>query len=153
MYLTSPTFLWRRPYMKRRRRLEGIGRRRPGDDKVVPSSHRKPSVFFLPPLSRLAAAMERGHTLATDGGLQHRIEMSPSPALSLSRSLWMAISHHYRWSKEEHSAVLSIATDSTTQELSEWNAKYCDKFGFVFMICVSRRTAPEVHKSEATTWS
>ncbi|KAF7005827.1 hypothetical protein CFC21_020928 [Triticum aestivum] len=138
MYLTSPTFLWRRPYMKMRRRLEGIGRRRPGDDEVVPSSHRKPSVFFLPPFSRLAAAMERGHTLATDGGLQHRIE---------------AISHHYRWSKEEHSAVLSTATDSTTQELSEWNAKYCDKFGFVFMICVSRRTAPEVHKSEATTWS
>ncbi|KAM3228541.1 hypothetical protein ACQJBY_059909 [Aegilops geniculata] len=61
--------------MKMRRRLEGIGRRRPGDDEVVPSSHRKPSVFFLPPLSRLAAAMERGHTLATNGWLQHRIEL------------------------------------------------------------------------------
>uniref|UniRef100_A0A453IHB5 2-oxo-4-hydroxy-4-carboxy-5-ureidoimidazoline decarboxylase n=1 Tax=Aegilops tauschii subsp. strangulata TaxID=200361 RepID=A0A453IHB5_AEGTS len=72
--------------------------------------------------------------------------------VSISSSLHhRAISHHYRWSKEEHSAVLSTATDSTAQELSEWNAKYWDKFGFVFMICASKRTAPEVHKSEAMT--
>uniref|UniRef100_M8BX22 2-oxo-4-hydroxy-4-carboxy-5-ureidoimidazoline decarboxylase n=1 Tax=Aegilops tauschii TaxID=37682 RepID=M8BX22_AEGTA len=30
------------------------------------------------------------------------------------------------------------------EELSEWNAKYREKFGFVFMICASGRTAPEV---------
>ncbi|VAI07003.1 unnamed protein product [Triticum turgidum subsp. durum] len=48
------------------------------------------------------------------------------------------------WSKEEQSAALSTATDSTAQELSEWNAKYREKFGFVFMICASGRTAPEV---------
>uniref|UniRef100_A0A3B6IUI0 Uncharacterized protein n=1 Tax=Triticum aestivum TaxID=4565 RepID=A0A3B6IUI0_WHEAT len=49
-----------------------------------------------------------------------------------------------KWSKEEQSAALSTATDSTAQELSEWNAKYREKFGFVFMICASGRTAPEV---------
>ncbi|CAN6312498.1 unnamed protein product [Urochloa humidicola] len=49
-----------------------------------------------------------------------------------------------KWSKEEQSAAISTATDSTAQELAEWNAKYREKFGFVFMICASGRTAPEV---------
>lgn len=49
-----------------------------------------------------------------------------------------------KWCKEEQSAALSTATDLTAQELAEWNAKYRDKFGFVFMICASGRTAPEV---------
>jgi hypothetical protein len=30
------------------------------------------------------------------------------------------------------------------QELAEWNARYREKFGFVFMICASGRTAAEV---------
>ncbi|KAF8728878.1 hypothetical protein HU200_018173 [Digitaria exilis] len=49
-----------------------------------------------------------------------------------------------KWCKEEQSAALSTATDSTAQELAEWNAKYREKFGFVFMICASGRTTPEV---------
>ncbi|CAL4922989.1 unnamed protein product [Urochloa decumbens] len=49
-----------------------------------------------------------------------------------------------KWSKEEQSAAISTAKDSTAQELAEWNAKYREKFGFVFMICASGRTAPEV---------
>lgn len=49
-----------------------------------------------------------------------------------------------KWSKEEQSAALSTATDSTAQELAEWNARYREKFGFVFMICASGRTAAEV---------
>ncbi|KAG2551492.1 hypothetical protein PVAP13_9KG400900 [Panicum virgatum] len=48
-----------------------------------------------------------------------------------------------KWSKEEQSAALSTATDSTAQELAEWNARYREKFGFVFMICASGRSAPE----------
>ncbi|WVZ57169.1 hypothetical protein U9M48_007588 [Paspalum notatum var. saurae] len=49
-----------------------------------------------------------------------------------------------RWSKEEQSAAISTATDLTAQELAEWNARYREKFGHVFMICASGRTAPEV---------
>jgi 5-hydroxyisourate hydrolase/2-oxo-4-hydroxy-4-carboxy-5-ureidoimidazoline decarboxylase len=49
-----------------------------------------------------------------------------------------------KWCKEEQSAALSTATDSTAQELAEWNGKYREKFGFVFMICASGRTTPEV---------
>ncbi|KAG8063166.1 hypothetical protein GUJ93_ZPchr0003g18550 [Zizania palustris] len=49
-----------------------------------------------------------------------------------------------KWSKEEQSAALATATDLAAQELAEWNARYREKFGFVFMICASGRTAPEV---------
>ena len=30
------------------------------------------------------------------------------------------------------------------QELSEWNARYKEKFGFVFLICASGRSAGEI---------
>lgn len=30
------------------------------------------------------------------------------------------------------------------QELSEWNARYREKFGFVFLICASGRTSDEI---------
>jgi 5-hydroxyisourate hydrolase/2-oxo-4-hydroxy-4-carboxy-5-ureidoimidazoline decarboxylase len=49
-----------------------------------------------------------------------------------------------RWSKGEQSAALSTATDSTLQELVDWNQKYKEKFGFIFLICASGRSTPEV---------
>ncbi|KAM3300503.1 hypothetical protein ACQJBY_041492 [Aegilops geniculata] len=49
-----------------------------------------------------------------------------------------------KWSKEEQSVARSTATHSIAQDLSEWNAKYRNKFGFVFLICATGRTAPEV---------
>ncbi|PWZ05497.1 Uric acid degradation bifunctional protein TTL [Zea mays] len=55
-----------------------------------------------------------------------------------------SVSKSVKWSKEEQSAALSTATDSTAQELAEWNTRYREKFGFVFMICASGRTAAEV---------
>lgn len=30
------------------------------------------------------------------------------------------------------------------QELSQWNARYREKFGFVFLICASGRTTDEI---------
>jgi 5-hydroxyisourate hydrolase/2-oxo-4-hydroxy-4-carboxy-5-ureidoimidazoline decarboxylase len=56
-----------------------------------------------------------------------------------------------KWCKEEQSAALATATDSTAQELADWNARYREKFGFVFMICASGRTAPEV-LAELKVW-
>ncbi|XP_043695846.1 uric acid degradation bifunctional protein TTL isoform X2 [Telopea speciosissima] len=49
-----------------------------------------------------------------------------------------------RWSKGEQSTALATATDSTLQELFEWNSRYRKKFGFVFLICASGRSTPEV---------
>ncbi|TXG62431.1 hypothetical protein EZV62_009425 [Acer yangbiense] len=49
-----------------------------------------------------------------------------------------------RWSKGEQSTALATATDSTLQELFDWNARYRNKFGFVFLICASGRTSAEI---------
>ncbi|OAY77130.1 Uric acid degradation bifunctional protein TTL [Ananas comosus] len=49
-----------------------------------------------------------------------------------------------QWSKEEQSAAAATATDSTLRELVEWNERYREKFGFVFLICASGRGTPEI---------
>ncbi|XP_045790676.1 uric acid degradation bifunctional protein TTL-like isoform X1 [Trifolium pratense] len=42
-----------------------------------------------------------------------------------------------QWSRGEQSTALATATDSKLQELAEWNARYMEKFGFVFLIFAS----------------
>ncbi|KAL3624558.1 hypothetical protein CASFOL_031226 [Castilleja foliolosa] len=49
-----------------------------------------------------------------------------------------------QWSKGEQSTALATANDSTLQELYEWNARYKQKFGFVFLIFASGRSSPEI---------
>lgn len=49
-----------------------------------------------------------------------------------------------QWSKGEQSTALATATDSSLQELYEWNSRYKQKFGFVFLICASGRSTPEI---------
>ncbi|CAH9097867.1 unnamed protein product [Cuscuta epithymum] len=49
-----------------------------------------------------------------------------------------------QWSKGEQATALATATDSSLQELSEWNARYMDKFGFVFLICASGRSTSDI---------
>ncbi|KAG9452955.1 hypothetical protein H6P81_005859 [Aristolochia fimbriata] len=49
-----------------------------------------------------------------------------------------------QWSKGEQSTALATATNSSLQELLEWNAWYRQKFGFVFLICASGRSTPEI---------
>ncbi|XP_073060591.1 uric acid degradation bifunctional protein TTL-like isoform X2 [Primulina eburnea] len=49
-----------------------------------------------------------------------------------------------QWSKGEQSTALATATDTTLQELYEWNARYRQKFGFVFLIFASGRSTPEI---------
>ncbi|WCJ38755.1 5-hydroxyisourate hydrolase [Euphorbia peplus] len=49
-----------------------------------------------------------------------------------------------QWSKGEQSTALATATISSSQELSEWNTRYKQKFGFVFLICASGRSTAEI---------
>ncbi|KAK3015582.1 hypothetical protein RJ639_006612 [Escallonia herrerae] len=49
-----------------------------------------------------------------------------------------------QWSKGEQSTALATATDSTLQELYEAYTRYRQKFGFVFLICASGRSTPEI---------
>ncbi|XP_050385916.1 uric acid degradation bifunctional protein TTL isoform X2 [Argentina anserina] len=45
-----------------------------------------------------------------------------------------------QWSKGEQSTALATATTSSLQELYQWNAKYREKFGFIFLICASGKS-------------
>ncbi|KAF3447589.1 hypothetical protein FNV43_RR12776 [Rhamnella rubrinervis] len=63
---------------------------------------------------------------------------------SSSSSSSSAHSTSAQWSKGEQSTALSTATTSSLQQLSEWNARYYQKFGFVFIICASGRTTEEI---------
>ncbi|XWS65723.1 hypothetical protein CRYUN_Cryun05aG0138100 [Craigia yunnanensis] len=49
-----------------------------------------------------------------------------------------------QWSKGEQATALATATDSGLQELSNWNARYRQKFGHVFLICAAGRSAAEI---------
>ncbi|XP_024022214.1 uric acid degradation bifunctional protein TTL isoform X2 [Morus notabilis] len=49
-----------------------------------------------------------------------------------------------QWSKGEQSTALATATSSSLQELDEWNARYKEKFGFIFLICASGRSTDEI---------
>ncbi|KAM1018787.1 hypothetical protein ACFX13_040981 [Malus domestica] len=46
-----------------------------------------------------------------------------------------------QWSKGEQATAVATATSSSLQELAEWNAKYRQKFGFVFLICASGKSS------------
>ncbi|XP_052194004.1 uric acid degradation bifunctional protein TTL isoform X2 [Diospyros lotus] len=69
---------------------------------------------------------------------------SAHPQIGQSPSLHHNSSTTARWSKGEQSTALATATDSGLQELSDWNSRYRQKFGFVFLIFASGRTAPEI---------
>ncbi|KAL5560652.1 hypothetical protein UlMin_036863 [Ulmus minor] len=64
-----------------------------------------------------------------------KIGQSPSSSLHSTTA---------QWSKGEQSTALATATTSSLQELSEWNARYEQKFGFVFLICASGRSTGEI---------
>lgn len=49
-----------------------------------------------------------------------------------------------QWSRGEQSTALATATESSLQELYELNIRYRQKFGFVFLICASGRSTPEI---------
>ncbi|XP_054781123.1 uric acid degradation bifunctional protein TTL isoform X2 [Prosopis cineraria] len=49
-----------------------------------------------------------------------------------------------QWSKGEQSTALATATGTSLQELYEWNARYRQKFGFIFIICASGRSTDDI---------
>ncbi|KAG6510118.1 hypothetical protein ZIOFF_028126 [Zingiber officinale] len=55
-----------------------------------------------------------------------------------------SISTSIRWSKEEQSAAMATSNDTTLQELVDWNIRYQEKFGFVFLIYASGRGTLEI---------
>ncbi|KAI3800415.1 hypothetical protein L1987_28506 [Smallanthus sonchifolius] len=66
-------------------------------------------------------------------------QIGQNPASAANKSSTSA-----QWSQGEQSTALATATDSSLQELYEWNSRYRQKFGFVFLICASGRSTPEI---------
>ncbi|XP_042017802.1 uric acid degradation bifunctional protein TTL-like isoform X1 [Salvia splendens] len=66
------------------------------------------------------------------------------PAIGESPSKTVKSQTSAQWSKGEQSTALATATDATLQELYDWNARYRQKFGFVFLIFASGRSTPEI---------
>ncbi|XP_004510201.1 uric acid degradation bifunctional protein TTL isoform X2 [Cicer arietinum] len=69
---------------------------------------------------------------------------SAHPSIGQTRSPSHASQTSAQWSKGEQSTALATATGSSLQELAEWNARYMQKFGFVFLICASGRSTDEI---------
>ncbi|XP_020207486.1 uric acid degradation bifunctional protein TTL isoform X1 [Cajanus cajan] len=69
---------------------------------------------------------------------------SAHPQIGQTHSPSVASQASAQWSKGEQSTALATATGSSLQELFEWNARYREKFGFVFLICASGRSTDEI---------
>nr|AKF43401.1 transthyretin-like S-allantoin synthase protein [Pelargonium tetragonum] len=60
---------------------------------------------------------------------------SPSPKQSETSA---------QWSKGEQATAMATATGSSLLELSDWNARYMQKFGFMFLICATGMSISEI---------
>ncbi|KAH1205299.1 Uric acid degradation bifunctional protein TTL [Glycine max] len=69
---------------------------------------------------------------------------SAHPQIGQTHAPSVASEASAQWSKGEQSTALATATGSSLQELSEWNARYREKFGFVFLICAAGRSTDEI---------
>nr|ACU22882.1 unknown [Glycine max] len=69
---------------------------------------------------------------------------SAHPQIGQTHAPSVASEASAQWSKGEQSTALATAPGSSLQELSEWNARYREKFGFVFLICAAGRSTDEI---------
>lgn len=69
---------------------------------------------------------------------------SAHPQIGQTRAAAHTSETSAQWSKGEQSTAMATATSTTLQELTEWNARYKEKFGFVFLICASGRSTAEI---------
>ncbi|KAG6513838.1 hypothetical protein ZIOFF_024175 [Zingiber officinale] len=92
----------------------------------------------LPPSSLLSITLADPfpHLLILQIDVAGWLEASRPPIGSISPSI--------RWSKEEQSAAMATSNDTTLQELVDWNIRYQEKFGFVFLIYASGRGKLEI---------
>lgn len=78
---------------------------------------------------------------------------SAHPQIGQTRAAKHSSETSAQWSKGEQSTAMATATSATLQELTEWNALYKEKFGFIFLICASGRSTAEVLAELKTRYS
>lgn len=65
------------------------------------------------------------------------------PQIGDLESLKMKFAGNDRWSSGEQSGI-SAADEQTLIELAEGNRQYVDRFGYIFIVCASGKTADEM---------
>lgn len=65
------------------------------------------------------------------------------PQIGDLESLKMKFAGNDRWSSGEQSGI-SAADEQTLIELAEGNRKYAERFGYIFIVCASGKTADEM---------
>ncbi|KAG4940685.1 hypothetical protein JHK84_044822 [Glycine max] len=93
-------------------------------------------------LQAFSAHPQIGQTHAPSVASEASAQFSTSNSNSPLFFIWVTLL--FVWSKGEQSTALATATGSSLQELSEWNARYREKFGFVFLICAAGRSTDEI---------
>ncbi|KAH9733661.1 Hydroxyisourate hydrolase [Citrus sinensis] len=94
-------------------------------------------------MEEMMVVLDEEELLGCCGSTKFAKEMaSASPFASLNQAVSAA--RHIWWSKAEQSTALATANESSSQELSDWNNRYRLRFGFIFIICASGRTAAEI---------
>jgi 2-oxo-4-hydroxy-4-carboxy-5-ureidoimidazoline decarboxylase len=78
--------------------------------------------------------------LSQDGWLE---AFACHPQIGDVNSLRMKYAGNREWSANEQSGV-SIASEETLTELAKGNADYKKKFGFIFIVCASGKSASEM---------
>lgn len=68
---------------------------------------------------------------------------SHHPRIGDTESLKKRFASTAEWASGEQSSV-NQASDSTIQRLAEGNTKYADKFGYIFIVCATGRSADEM---------
>jgi 2-oxo-4-hydroxy-4-carboxy-5-ureidoimidazoline decarboxylase len=65
------------------------------------------------------------------------------PRIGDIQSLRMKYVGNREWSKAEQAGV-GVADETTLRELAEGNAEYVQKFGFIFIVCATGKSASEM---------
>lgn len=87
---------------------------------------------------------EKLENLWSDASEEEKLEaFLGHPKIGDIKSLRAKYSNTKSWSSNEQSGAMEAA-EETLQELADWNDKYEQKFGFIFIVCATGKSALEM---------
>ena len=90
----------------------------------------------------VAASRRVWHTECTLG--EWKLAFEAHPVIGDVSQLREKFASTAQWCEGEQSAALASSNEATLLELQEWNRKYEEKFGHIFIICASGKPAHEI---------
>jgi len=112
--------------------------------KCCGSNHWATQVNSNRPFQRTPALMEAADTAWAACGEQDYLEaFSHHPKIGDVKSLENKFASTAQWASGEQKSVESAST-STIEKLAELNEAYASKFGFIFIVCATGKSAKEM---------